>query len=189
MAKRTRKVNKKSQKDDAPIKKNTIFNVIDSDIDDTIQIDTDEGTDTVNVVKQKTLFEHLSGLKELKVSWESLSEMDKKTFEPFMINRFLSMDIDNVEIINMLQQYKLSPREYYKIYLEILPKKRTFSKYIKGEADDKYNKNILQYLCKYYQVSKSQVIEYMEFMSDDDIVNIIKKYGIEDKQIRKWLKG
>ena len=38
--------------------------------------------------KAKTLFQHLSGLKESKTPWDSLSVMDKKTFEPFMVNRF-----------------------------------------------------------------------------------------------------
>ena len=34
--------------------------------------------------KAKTLFQHLSGLKEYKTSWDSLSVMDKKTFDKNM---------------------------------------------------------------------------------------------------------
>ena len=35
-------------------------------------------TKTENSVKAKSLFEHLSGIKEKKVKWDTLSEMDKK---------------------------------------------------------------------------------------------------------------
>ena len=38
---------------------------------------------STNTVKAKTIFQHLSGIKEKKESWESLSEMDKKSFTPF----------------------------------------------------------------------------------------------------------
>jgi hypothetical protein len=40
-------------------------------------------------IKARTIFEHLSGIKEKKHSWESLSEMDKKSFSPFIINRLI----------------------------------------------------------------------------------------------------
>jgi hypothetical protein len=64
-------------------------------------------TKTENSVKAKSLFEHLSGIKEKKVKWDTLSEMDKKSFEPYMINRFLSMNIDLLPIINILQKYTI----------------------------------------------------------------------------------
>ena len=91
-----------------------------------------------DTVKAKTIFQHLSGIKEKKESWESLSEMDKKSFTPFIINRWLSMNMDLLPIINVLQKYTiglLTPRDVYKLYLDFLPKKKTFDKYIKGKKD------------------------------------------------------
>ena len=81
--------------------------------------------------KAKTLFQHLSGLKEYKTSWDSLSVMDKKTFEPFMVNRFLSMNMGLLELVNELQKFtigQLSPRDVYKMYFDFLPKKKTWDK-------------------------------------------------------------
>ena len=49
-------------------------------------------------VKAKTLFQHLSGIKEKKARWDSLSQMDKKSFTPFMINGWLSMNMDLLPI-------------------------------------------------------------------------------------------
>ena len=77
--------------------------------------------------KAKTLFQHLSGLKESKTPWDSLSVMDKKTFEPFMVNRFLSMNMGLLELVNELQKFtigQLSPRDVYKMYFDFLPKKK-----------------------------------------------------------------
>ena len=89
------------------------------------------------MAKAKTIFEHLSGIKEKKVSWNSLSDMDKKTFSPFIINRWLSMNTDLLPIVNILQKYTiglLSARDVYKVYFDYLPKQKTFDKYIKGKG-------------------------------------------------------
>lgn len=80
-------------------------------------------------VKAKSIFDHLSGIKEKKVAWESLSEMDKKSFSPFIINRWLSMNMDLLPIVNILQKYTiglLSSRDVYKVYLDFLPKQKNF---------------------------------------------------------------
>lgn len=141
--------------------------------------------------KAKTIFEHLSGIKEKKVSWESLSEMDKKSFSPFIINRWLSMNVELLELVNELQMYtigQLSPKEVYKLYLDVLPKRKTFDKYIKGKKEGKYNDNLLIYLSRYFQVSKREVEDYLGFLSKDDVIEIIKKYGITEKEIKTWLK-
>ena len=141
--------------------------------------------------KAKTLFQHLSGLKEYKTSWDSLSVMDKKTFEPFMVNRFLSMNMGLLELVNDLQKFtigQLSPRDVYKMYFDFLPKKKTWDKYIKGKKDDKYNSNVLEYLAKYYQVSQREVRDYIEILSKDDITEILLKYGLDKKEVKKWLK-
>lgn len=142
-------------------------------------------------VKAKTIFQHLSGIKEKKESWESLSEMDKKSFSPFIINRWLSMNMDLLPIINELQQYTigtLKPKDVYKLYLDFLPKKKTFDKYIKGKKSDKYNKEMLQYLSQWYEVSQSEVKEYLEILSKDDVVDILMKYGKTKKEAKKLLK-
>ena len=141
--------------------------------------------------KAKTIFEHLSGVKEKKVKWDSLSEMDKKSFSPFIINRWLSMNINLIGLINELQTYtigQLLPRDTYKLYHDALPKKKTFDKYVKSKGNKKYNDNILQYLSTYYGVSHREVKDYLEILSKDDVIEIVQKFGIEKTEIKKWLK-
>lgn len=141
--------------------------------------------------KAKTLFEHLSGLKEKKTPWESLSVMDKKSFEPFMVNRFLSMNMGLLELVNELQMYtigQLAPKDVYKLYLDILPKKKSFDKYIKAKGSDKYNNNVLDYLSRYFEVSHREVKDYLEILTKDEVTEIIQKFGVDKKEIKKWLK-
>ena len=141
--------------------------------------------------KAKTLFQHLSGIKEKKASWESLSVMDKKSFEPYMVNRFLSMNMGLLELVNELQQYtigQLSPKDVYKLYLDVLPKKKSFDKYIKAKGGDKYNDKVLSYLTRYFEVSEREVKDYLEILSKDEVIEIIQKFGVDKKEIKKWLK-
>ena len=132
--------------------------------------------------KAKTLFQHQSGIKEKKEPWESLSVMDRKSFEPFMVNRFLSMNMGLLELVNELQKYtigQLSPKDVYKLYLDVLPKKRSF---------DKYNDKVLGYLSQYFEVSHREVKDYLEILSKDEVIEIIQKFGVDKKEIKKWLK-
>ena len=148
-------------------------------------------TKSENTVKAKSIFQHLSGIKEKKDSWASLSDMDKKSFSPFIINRWLSMNLDLLPIVNILQKYTvglLSARDVYKVYLDFLPKKKTFDKYIKGSKSNKYNKECLEYLSQWYGVSQREVTDYLEILSKDDVINILMKYGLTEKESKKILK-
>ena len=143
------------------------------------------------MAKAKTIFEHLSGIKEKKVSWNSLPDMDKKTFSPFIINRWLSMNTDLLPIVNILQKYTiglLSARDVYKVYFDYLPKQKTFDQYIKGKGTGKHNKEMLLHLSNWYGVSQREVIDYLDILSKDDIINILMKYGLTAKESKKLLK-
>ena len=141
--------------------------------------------------KAKTIFQDLSGIKEKKLEWNSLSDMDKKTFSPFIINRWLSMNLDLLPIINVLQKYTiglLSARDVYKVYLDFLPKRKTFDKYIKGKKEGKHNKELLSYLSNWYGVSQREVIEYLDILPKDEVIKILMKYGLTEIQSKKLLK-
>lgn len=144
--------------------------------------------------KAKTIFDHLSGLTDKKISWEQLSEADKKSFSSYMVNRFLSMNMDFIELINEFQKYTiggLSSREVYKLYLDILPKQKQFNKYIKGKKEEKYNTELVELLSKHFLISEKQAVEYLD-MSHETSLNtlkeIVKKYGKTDKEVDKLFK-
>lgn len=143
--------------------------------------------------KALTLFDHIGGITDKKTPWSQLSEMDRKSFSPYMINRFLSMSPDMIEFVNELQKYTisiLSPREVYNLYLEILPKKKMFLKYIKGDSKEKYSDKLVEYVSKYYECSNTEAIQYLDiFYSNEeyknDLISIVQKFGLSDKEIKK----
>lgn len=138
--------------------------------------------------KQANLFDHLNNISYIKKEWSSLSEMDKKTFSSFMINRFLSMSTTYIDLVNEIQHYtngQLGDKEVYNLYKDILPKKKSFFRYIKGSKNNKYSDTVLDYLTRYFQVSRREVKDYLNLMSKSDIQSILQKYGFTEKEIKQ----
>jgi hypothetical protein len=141
--------------------------------------------------KPKTIFDHLAGITFKKTKWEDLTESDQKSFSPYLINRWLSMSPQLIEIVDMFQHYTIGPlskEHVYKLYYDILPKGKFFTKYIKGKKSDKYNKELISFLAKHYQISKSESEEYIPLLSKDEISAICKKYGKTNKEIKQLMK-
>ncbi len=90
------------------------------------------------VKKQNPYLLLLDYLTKEKKPWEKLTKEEQKTFEAFMINKYLSMDLYFIEVINQLQFLSNSiPKEMvWRLYLEVLPKERYFNKFIKSEKKE-----------------------------------------------------
>jgi len=141
------------------------------------------------MTKTKTLFDHLNALtwnKEIK--WNSLTQEDKKSFSVYMINRYLSMNQNFIPYIAKLQfmTQSIEPEFVYRFYQELLPKSKVFLKYIKGKKIKHYAKEVYNYLIQYFECSMKEVEEYLEILDWSEIKTILKKYGINDEDIKKW---
>ena len=135
-----------------------------------------------------TIVDWMNQLLVHKKPWEEHSETDRKKFSPFIINRWLSMDTDFIEIVNYFQKYsigQLKPREVYKWYCDILPKGKRFNKYIKGKKSKKYEDWLIKLLSNYYNCSKLQVTEYLELIDKQELKTILEMYGTDKKQMKK----
>ena len=145
--------------------------------------------------KAKSIFDFLSCLTDKKTPWSKLSDMDKKAFSPFMINRWLSMSPELIELVNDFQQYTigvLSKQHVYELYFEVLPKKKMFAKYIKGAGSDKYNSSLVEFVAEAHQVSTREALDYVDILlstptGKEFIVELLKKYGKTDAEIKKLL--
>lgn len=84
-----------------------------------------------NSIKKKTLFDHLNQITKVKNPnyWDTLSFEDKKTFDNYMIHRYLSMNMEWLDIIAQLQPYtqNLSKEMVYKVYSDLLPKSNSLN--------------------------------------------------------------
>jgi len=154
-----------------------------------------EKENKVEKQKPKTLFDHLSHINEIqdKNYFDTLNDADKRTFDLYMINRFLSMDPDLIEIINEIQPNttgcQLDKELAYKLYIEILPKKRRYLKYIKPRVEEKYDKEVIDILKEYFNVSRREVSDYIVILEQQgkkyEILDILRKYGYDDKDFKR----
>ena len=138
-----------------------------------------------------TIFNWINEILVSKKHWNDFTEDEQKKFSPFIINRWLSMDKDFLEIVNFFQKYSigtLEPREVYKWYCDMLPKGKRFNKYIKGKKDKKYNTELIDIMVMHFECSKSQVKDYLDLIAKNELVEILEKYGMNEKTIKRLLK-
>ena len=129
-----------------------------------------------------TIFDWVNQILVHKKPWDSFTVEEQKKFSPFIINRFLSMDRELIEIVNMFQPYAigtLEPKDVYEFYRNLFPKGKRYNKYIKGKRDKKYDKELLQLVSKHFEVSKNESKSYIDLLSKKDIKELYKKYGVK----------
>ena len=145
-----------------------------------------------SLVKKKSLFDHVNQVTAVQNPnyWEDISDEDKKTWSNYMVNRFLSMKSDWIDLVNEIQKYPLEPKELYKVYTSILPKKKQWLRYIKGDKKMDYPKWVYEIVAKDMQVSMREAVSAVEMYDishggQAELGDILLKYGIEQKEVRK----
>jgi hypothetical protein len=143
-------------------------------------------------IKSASIFDFIDGLTSKKKEWNKWSESDQKKFSPFIVNRFLSMRSELIDLVNMLQKYTigtLTPKETYRVYYELLPQNKAFAKYIKGTKDDVYNTKLIDQISDHYTISKSEAVDYLDLLNVEQVTKIVSLYGYTDAEIKTLVKG
>ena len=143
-------------------------------------------------IKRKNLFDHINAITSRQHSnyWDEISDEDKKSWSNYMVNRFLSMKMEWIEFVNEVQKYPLKPKELYKVYTDILPKKRQWLKYIKGDKEMKYPKWVYEIVAKHLQVSLREASDAVDMYElshggQAELADILIKYGRTNEEIHK----
>tara|TARA_B100002019_G_scaffold241423_1_gene217411 strand:+ start:33 stop:467 length:435 start_codon:yes stop_codon:yes gene_type:complete len=139
----------------------------------------------------KSLFDHIKQITDVQNPnyWDEITDNDKKSWSNYMVNRFLSMKMDWIDIVNEVQKYNLEPEILYKLYTNIFPKGKQWLKYTKGDKM-KYPKEVYEYVAKYLQVSMKEAEDAVEVyeMSEGGIAelkDILMKYGKTEQECHK----
>ena len=142
-------------------------------------------------IKRKTLFDHINQITKVQNPnyWEEISVEDKKSWSNYMINRFLSMNPDWIELINELQKHNLKPKELYKLYINVLPKSKRWLKYIKGKNDMDYPEWLINIMRNNDESSRKEAIEAigMLMLTEGGMMELgetARKWGIEERKIK-----
>jgi len=136
----------------------------------------------------KNIWDWLKQINSVKADPSSFSDKDWELWNSYMIHRFMSMNPDYLELVNEAQ--KIMPqnkKEIYSIYREFIPKNNKWNKYVKSNIK-KRNNELLDHLSNYWECSKTEVKEYMEFLGNDEILRILTSIGLDKKETTKILK-
>ena len=144
-----------------------------------------------SLVKKKSLFDHINQITSVQNPnyWEQISEEDKKTWSNYMVNRFLSMKSEWVELVNELQKYNLKPKELYKLYTNVLPKGKQWLKYTKGRNDMSYPEWLINIFRNSNECSRKEAIDAIDMLMLTEggmmeLGELGRKWGIEERKIK-----
>ena len=120
---------------------------------------------------------------------ENISEESWDKWNSYMIHRYVSMNINYVELANYVQTLSYENKQQtYIIYREMIPKTKVFLKYIKSK-NKKQNTTLVEYVAKHFECSLGEAEEYIDILREAGTRSILYRIGLEDKEIEKLLKN
>ena len=144
------------------------------------------------MVKRKSLFDHINQITAVQNLnyWDKISDEDKKSWSNYMTHRFLSMKTDWIELVNEVQKYNLQPKELYKLYINTLPKRKQWLKYIKRRNKMEYPNWLINIVSNDMEISKQEAYDAIEmyYLTEGGMLELgqlAQKWGIEPKKIEE----
>ena len=139
----------------------------------------------------RELFDHIKWITEKQTEdyWGTLNDTERKRWSNYMINRFLSMKMDWISLVNEVQQYNLKPKDLYRLYIDILPKGKQWLKYTKRRKKMNYPNWLLEIMTKEFKISILEAgqhldILYMTEQGKIEVREVLMKYGTEEKLLK-----
>ena len=144
-----------------------------------------------SLVKKKSLFDHINQITTVQNPnyWDEISDEDKKSWSNYMVNRFLSMKPEWIELVNELQKYNLKPKELYKLYTNVLPKGKRWLKYTKGRNSMDYPEWLINIMRNNDESSRKEAIDAIDMLMLTEggmmeLGELGRKWGIEERKIK-----
>jgi hypothetical protein len=136
----------------------------------------------------KDIWGWLNEITLYKTPIENISEDSWDKWNSYMIHRYVSMNINYVELANFVQTLPYENKQQtYTIYREMIPKTKVFLKYIKSR-NKKQNTTLVEYVAKHFECSLGEAEEYIDILREAGTRSILYRMGLEDKEINKLLK-
>lgn len=138
----------------------------------------------------KTLFDHINEIyqSQKKDYFKKLDDGEKRTYSNYMVNRFLSMNIHQLPLVNEIQKYNIPSEMHYLFYATTIPRGKQYNKYVKSKAENKYESWLVELVAKHYEVSQSEAVTYLDIYYDrdkDGLRELCEKYAVDKKQLKK----
>lgn len=143
------------------------------------------------VPKALGLFDHVNHIRKVQSPdyYDKLSDADKKSFNHFMLLRFLSMDRSSIDNISSIAKYQsdIPSRNFYALCTAVTNQSSAYFPYVKSNSKG-FTSDLLNLVSKRFEVSKSEAKEYCHLYMKDEIgvielKSICKSYGLTDKEV------
>lgn len=134
------------------------------------------------------IFDWLKHINQYKTPVEKFSDRDWDVFNSYMVHRFLSMNRDYLEVVNLVQEYPPQEKKaIYQIYKEFIPKNSKWNKYIKSKTKQP-NKDLVEHIKNYFECSSKEAREYINILGNQEVSRILDKIGLNKQEIKPLLK-
>ncbi len=135
----------------------------------------------------KTIFQWLNEITLYKSPPEKFSQESWDKWNSYMIHRYLSMDINYIDIVNYVQKVNpQSKKQIYTIYKEMIPKKKVYLKYVKNENKRNYQE-LAEYIAEYFECSLGEADQYIDILQEYGVRGILWKMGINEEETDKMI--
>jgi hypothetical protein len=135
-----------------------------------------------------TIFEWLNEITINKTPPENFSQESWDKWNSYMIHRYLSMNMDYIDIVNYVQKINpQSKKQIYTIYREMIPKKKVWLKYVKNKNKKNY-KEIAEYVADYLECSLGEADLYIDILQEVGVRSILWKMGVDEDETEKLIK-
>ncbi len=132
-----------------------------------------------------TLWDWLNQITVNKKDWNSFTEDQQSSFNPYMVHRFVSMYNGYIDIANVAQKLPLTEKEQiYTIYKTMLPKKKVYLKYVKNENKRNY-KELAEYIAEYFECSLGEADQYIDLLQKYGVRSILWEMGVNEEEADK----
>lgn len=150
-------------------------------------------------VKSLGIFDHIKHIRTVQDPdyYKNLSDLDRKTFNPFMILRGLSMNPALVENMAFLYKYfdKIPHAQFYQLLINFVPieSPKKFYPWVKAKKKP-VSEELIDMLSRYYEISHAEALDYGIMLSKTDkgikeLEDLCKDYGLTEKEMKEALEG
>jgi hypothetical protein len=112
------------------------------------------------------IFDHLKNITITKGPY-----LGEEGWNNWMINRFLSMNQDYIEVVNIVQKntWQMKGEYLYNLYRDIIPKQYVYLKYVKSNTKQEYSIEEIEAVQQYFEVSKKEAKEYINMLPKEEL--------------------
>jgi hypothetical protein len=112
------------------------------------------------------IFDHIKNITTTKGNY-----LGDEGWNNWMINRYLSMDQEYCEVVNIVQKntWQMKGEYLYNLYKDLIPQQYKYLKYIKASKKKDYKEDEIEAVQKYFEISKKQAKEYIDSLSKEEI--------------------